>query len=74
MDFEQIGMRIKACRKQKHLTQEKLAECLDVSSHYIYELERGVKTMSLYTLNDLSTCLEVPVRLLTQLSQILQWH
>ena len=55
MDFEQIGMRIKACRKQKHLTQEKLAECLDVSSHYIYELERGVKTMSLYTLNDLST-------------------
>ena len=35
------------------------AECLDVSSHYIYELERGVKTMSLYTLNDLSTCLEV---------------
>lgn len=43
MDFEQIGMRIKACRKQKHLTQEKLAECLDVSSHYIYELERGVK-------------------------------
>ena len=59
MDFEQIGMRIKACRKQKHLTQEKLAECLDVSSHYIYELERGVNTMSLYTLNDLSTCLEV---------------
>ena len=59
MDFEQIGMRIKTCRKQKHLTQEKLAECLDVSSHYIYELERGVKTMSLYTLNDLSQCLEV---------------
>lgn len=59
MDFEQIGKRIKTCRKQKHLTQEKLAECLDVSSHYIYELERGAKTMSLYTLNDLSQCLEV---------------
>ena len=52
MDFEKIGMRIK-------LTQEKLAERLDVSPHYIYELERGVKTMSLYTLNDLSNCLEV---------------
>ena len=59
MDFEQIGMRIKLCRKQKHLTQEKLAERLDVSPHYVYELERGVKTMSLYTLNDLSRCLEV---------------
>ncbi len=59
MDFEKIGMRIKSSRKQKHLTQEKLAERLDVSPHYIYELERGVKTMSLYTLNDLSNCLEV---------------
>ena len=38
MDFEQIGMRIKACRKQKHLTQEKQAECLDLSSHNINEL------------------------------------
>ena len=59
MDFEQIGMRIKICRKRKHLTQEKLAELLDVSPHYVYELERGVKTMSLYTLNSLSNCLEV---------------
>ena len=58
MDFEQIGMRIKICRKRKHLTQEKLAELLDVSPHYVYELERGVKTMSLYTLNNLSHCLE----------------
>lgn len=71
MDFEQIGMRIKACRKQKHLTQEKLAECLDVSSHYIYELERGVKTMSLYTLNDLSTCLEVSVTICSMARTIL---
>ncbi len=59
MDFEQIGKRIKFYRKQKHLTQEELAECLDVCPHYVYELERGVKTMSLYTLNDLSQCLEV---------------
>lgn len=59
MDFEEIGLRIKNCRKQKHLTQEALAELLDVSPHYIYELERGIKTMSLYTLHDLSRCLEV---------------
>lgn len=61
MDFEQIGKRIKMCRKQKHLTQEKLAERIDVSSHYIYELERGVRSMSLYTLNDLANCLEVSI-------------
>ena len=36
MDFEQIGMRIKACRKQKHLTQEKLAAMTDVGV-YTYQ-------------------------------------
>lgn len=71
MDFEQIGMRIKACRKQKHLTQEKLAECLDVSSHYIYELERGVKTMSLYTLNDLRLVLRFRVTICSMAKTIL---
>lgn len=61
MDFEQIGKRIKSCRKQMHLTQEKLAERINVSPHYIYELERGARAMSLYTLNDLANCLEVSI-------------
>lgn len=59
IDYEQIGKRIKLCREQKNLTQEKLAERLNVSPHCVYEWERGAKTMSLYILIDLAECLEV---------------
>lgn len=59
MDLVRVGMRIKNCRQALNLTQEKLAEMIDVSPHYIYEIERGSKTMSLYTLYDLSITLNV---------------
>ncbi len=59
MDTTKIGNRIKICRKQKNLTQEDLAEKLDVSSHYIYEIERGTKTMSLSILIKLSEALGI---------------
>ena len=59
MDLARVGMRIKNCRQAMDLTQEKLAEMIDVSPHYIYEIERGSKTMSLYTLYDLATTLDV---------------
>ena len=54
-----LGVRIKQCRTMRKLTQENLAERIDVSSHYIYEIEKGLKNMSLNTLIDLSTVLNV---------------
>lgn len=59
MDLIQIGKRIKQCRKRQHLTQECLAEKIEVSPHYIYEIERGIKTMSIFTLYNISTTLDV---------------
>lgn len=59
MELIELGARLKQCRKKKHLTQENLAELINVSPHYIYELERGMKSMSLSTLVDLSTALDV---------------
>ncbi len=50
MDLTEIGFRIKAERKKRGLSQEQLAEMINVSSHYIYEIERGLKAMSLETL------------------------
>lgn len=50
MDLKAMGSRIKAERKKLGLTQEGLAELVNVSSHYIYEIERGMKSMSLETL------------------------
>lgn len=55
-----LGYRIKQCRKMRNLTQEKLAESVNVSPHYIYEIEKGLKTMSLYTLADIVSVLNVP--------------
>ena len=46
MDFVSIGKRIKAERQKNGLTQEALAERIEVSAHYVYELERGLKAMS----------------------------
>lgn len=59
MDLVKIGLRIKDCRRRKNLTQEKFAELVEVSPHYIYEIERGTKAMSLYTLNGIVQCLDV---------------
>lgn len=59
MDIAELGFRMKQCRKKKQLTQEKLAELIDVSPHYIYEIEKGLKCMSLTTLVDIALTLNV---------------
>lgn len=46
----EMGQRIKQVRKAQHITQEALAEQVDLSSHYIYELERGKKVPRLITI------------------------
>lgn len=59
MDIKEIGLRIKTTRKIQNLTQEKLSEMIDVSPHYIYEIEKGLKTMSITVLYALSVSLKV---------------
>lgn len=59
MNLIQIGTRIKQCRKALKMTQERLAEQIDVSPHYIYEIERGSKAMSIHTLCKISSALNV---------------
>ena len=59
MDMQKIGTRIKICRKQRNMTQEDLAEKIDVTPHYIYEIERVSKTMSLSILGKISAVLNI---------------
>ncbi|MCM1382861.1 MAG: helix-turn-helix domain-containing protein [Muribaculaceae bacterium] len=59
MDLIAIGSRIKAERKSRGISQEKLAELVSVSPHYIYEIERGMKAMSLETLINIIGALEI---------------
>ncbi len=42
-----IGNRIQNIRKQRGMTQEQLAERIDVSPHYLSALERGVYNIKL---------------------------
>lgn len=47
VDYNAIGQRIKKIRKQKRLTQEKLAENLEVSIVYISQVENGKTKLNL---------------------------
>ena len=54
-----IGEQIRAAREQAHLTQEQLAERIDVSVQFVSDLERGVVGISLTTLKKTCTVLGV---------------
>lgn len=43
--LEEIGARIKNKRKEEHMTQERLAELMDVSLQMISNLEQGKKAI-----------------------------
>lgn len=57
MDLQEAGKRIQKIRKKLGLTQEQLAEKVGISAHFVYEIEHGQKTMSLYTLADITLAL-----------------
>ena len=45
--YQEIGARISILRKGRGITQEKLAEELDVTIKHISEIERGLSSLSL---------------------------
>ena len=49
MDMIAIGSKIKEARERAHLTQEELAEIIDISPTHMSVIERGVKTQKLDT-------------------------
>ncbi|WP_044973783.1 helix-turn-helix transcriptional regulator [Ruminococcus sp. HUN007] len=61
-NLKEIGMRIREQREQLRYTREQLAEKLDVSSKFISDIELGVKGVSLKTLVNLSTILDMNVK------------
>ena len=56
-----IGQFIAECRKNKKITQEQLAEKLDVSKNAVSKWERGICLMDMSLLKPLSLILEVTV-------------
>ncbi|AFS77841.1 putative HTH-type transcriptional regulator type 3 [Gottschalkia acidurici 9a] len=59
MDNVYLGSRIKELRRHKNLTQEQLAELVNISTTHIGQIERGERGASLDTLISICNCLEV---------------
>lgn len=59
LDYNIIGERLKQARINKKLTQEKLAEELDVSVAFLSRIERGSSFINLKRLNQICSILEV---------------
>lgn len=62
--MESIGKNIRKYRVAKKLSQERLAEKVDLSVNYIGDIERGEKTPSLETFIAIANALEVSADML----------
>lgn len=61
LDYKRIGARIKERRKKVGISQELLAETVDLSTKYISQIERGVRHLSLDAIADIAVALDVSV-------------
>ena len=59
LDYSIIGERLKKARQNKHLTQENLAEKLDVSVAFLSRIERGSSHINLKRLNQICDILDI---------------
>ena len=59
--YESMGKRIRKIRRERNMTQEALAERLNVSNQHISDIERGLNGMSVPSLMDLCRALDADV-------------
>jgi transcriptional regulator with XRE-family HTH domain len=56
-----IGQRLRALRKERGLTQDKLGELASLSGKFIGEVERGQKSISIDSLYAVAVALQTPL-------------
>ena len=61
LDYKAIGKRIKIARIKADLTQERLAEMVDISSTHMSNIETGTTRVSLTAIVSLANALSVTV-------------
>lgn len=59
MNYKEIGTRIRKYRKLKNISQEELAEKIDISTTHMSHIETGSTKLSLQVLVDIAQILEV---------------
>ena len=58
LDYGKLGKRIKEQRLKKHLTQEKLAEIVNIATSNISHIERATTQVSLHSLVKIANALD----------------
>lgn len=75
MDYIELGKRIKAARLAANMTQEQLAERINLSSGHCAHVERGSTKVSLSALVDIANALNTtPDRLLIDSNKLVTPH
>jgi len=59
---QQFGIRLKAIRLERDLTQEQFAELVGISVDFLSLIERGINAPSFEVLEQMATRLRLPVR------------
>lgn len=67
--LKKFGKNVKIERIKKDLTQEKLAEILDVSTNYLACIENGRQNMSLGKILELSNALNIKIDILLRFEE-----
>ncbi len=66
LEYKVIGRHIRDARKQKNMTQEQVAEAIDISLQHYGKVERGDRHINLTRLAELSILLDVPIEKLVE--------
>ncbi len=61
IEYKVIGRHIRAARNQKNMTQEAVADAIDMSPAHFGKVERGDRPVNLHRLSQLSLLLETPL-------------
>ena len=64
MDYKEIGARIREARRAAGMTQEQLAEAVDITPVYVSRIENGVKRASLSVLLRITKALDTHIEYL----------
>ena len=60
LNYKEIGLRIRKIRRDRNLSQEQLAEKVNISTTHMSHIETGNTKLSLLVLTDLAQALDVP--------------
>jgi len=67
----QLGLNITYYRRARHMTQMQLADQVHISSCYMSQIERGLKTVSLPTLMRIADVLQIAEKYLFDFDKLI---